>query len=167
MGGYLASFLLFSGVGIVFALPVLLPPVRRWLRRGMGRRVTAVIIWSLTILSLTFIAFAWLAAQLQTFFLCNPYTDFANPGCSADDAAKFGFVTPEEMETAITQELFRRAITPPPFRQDCYRDDPAFCEFVQPLASDDGDLLGGILVFWPAIVTGMLVWLWTRPKREQ
>ncbi|MCP4356957.1 MAG: hypothetical protein GY796_02935 [Chloroflexi bacterium] len=166
MGSYLTTFLLLTGVGCVFAFPVLIPQVRRWLRVDMGRRVAAVITLSLTVLILTFVTFAYLGAQLQTYFLCHPFTDFVSQMCEAEEATQFGFTSSEEMEAAVAQELFRRAVTPPPFRQDCYSDDPAFCEFVRPSSSDDGDLISLLAFLWPAIVTGLLAWWGTRPPSK-
>ncbi len=183
----LLSFLLFSAIGIPFVLPVLIPPIRRWLRAETERRILVLFTYGLLIFLLFFVTWSYLSASIQTVFFC--YSGFgvleheenfvdkvyvkrrASPkhsitGCRSSDADRLGFADVEEMKEALTQEFFQRNVTPPPFRQDCYHENRAFCEFADSSpASDSSFLFGFIIPLWPTMVAVFLMWRWIRPKK--
>lgn len=181
MAEFLPLFLGLTFIGFVWALPVLIPPLRRWLRGRDIRRLTAVLMFSGSLLYIIFLVISFLNAQFSTLLICNPTIFWSDRDwdttaderaelvvCNDEKAALLGFAHGADLETAVNQEIFRRNRTPPPFRRDCYADNPAFCEFVSPSSIEgNNNLLGLMVASWPTIVTGLLVWLWTRPSNSE
>lgn len=170
MAEYLPLFLGVTFIGFVWALPVLIPPLRRWLRGRDIRRLTAVLLFSGTLLFLMLLALAYLSAASYTLLsLCYPSPHIEN--CNDEKAVQLGFASGDELRKAISMEMFRRFRTVTPFPQECYADDPALCQFIASSPPGDMDSLGlinlVIACLWAVFVTGFWVWFWTRPRTPQ
>lgn len=157
--------LILTGLGFIFALPVLVPPFNRWLRQERKRRVTAVLLFGLFLGLTLFLTLAYFGAQIGALGRCYEFSEFGAFYCGSDTAVRLSFTSSEELRTAIGQELFWRSITPPPFRLDCYADNPAFCDFIDPSPNWDFYMIWPGLFFygWPLLVLWLLIWWWTRP----
>ncbi len=156
-------WLILTGLGFVFAMPVKAQSLNDWLRQERKRRVAA----GLFIGAILFLTLAFFDAQFGAIGRCYEMSEYGPGGynCGPDDAVRFGFTSGEELRTAVERELFWRSLTPPPFRPDCYADNPAFCDFVG--SSSDWDfyrIWRGFLIYgWPLLVLWSLIWWWTRP----
>ena len=158
-----AAGLVLAGLGFVFALPVNAQPLNDWLRQARKRRVGA----GLFIGAILFLTLAYLGTQIGAVWHCYEVSQYGPGGynCGPDDAIQLGFTSGEELRRAVERELFWRSITPPPFRPDCYADNPAFCDFVGSSPDWDSYTIRRVLIFygWPLLVLWSLIWWWTRP----
>jgi len=126
-----------------------------------------------------------LSAQAQVVFFCRDviYDTFEHepndvkqmlkqrraPDCAdqAQDALRLGFADEEELKAAMTQEFFKQMVIPPVFRKACYYNNPVFCEYVDGSSIEDNSYLLTVLLYlWSPVITGLLIWRWTKPKEE-
>lgn len=187
---FLAFFAVYTGIGIVLALPLFIPTVRRWIRAKRKRRVAVISIYTFTVFLIVSGILSFYSASIRAFSLCYDLSDIMDTGADKNltddmqqpskhsakvkfqsricDPVQLGFVQWEEMMNAITNEMFRHYMMPPPFRKDCYLKKPEFCEFITSSSSSYEAYPSGYWWgLWPAIVTGLFLLWWTRPKKEE
>lgn len=151
--------------GVVLALPMLIPALRRLGQHSvMARRIEICIVGLMSFaISLTFLT--WLLAEVEFMFGKNVVYD---------QLWRFPFGAVEQGQKApIVRELWVRALIPPPLRQLCYTGITA-CELINDFFRM-APYFGGWswylqtvgLAFLSASTSSLLAWLLTRRPPHQ
>jgi len=111
-------------VGVIFALPLAIPPLRRWVSNAEERRGVAVGVMSGTGFAVTFLFLAFLLAQVTILFGCYDLTD--TPLCSPIDTDQIG-LTPQEFMDLAADELYQRNLRPAWWRKSCHIPEIGVC----------------------------------------
>ncbi len=121
-------------IGVLVALPTLIPPVRRLGRRSATARVTEIFTFGLLSLVLSFGLWTRLTAEV-TYAFGAPVV--------LDPEIRGGTRPPEyrENESAIINEIWVRQMIPPPWQRPCYTKQAIVCDLaddvVAAAASDE------------------------------
>ncbi len=155
---YVAVGILAIIMGLLVALPSLIPPLRRAARRNRRVRMSELAALGLLSLFLTFAAWNFLNAAYDALWI-------------AMGGGDFGAYT--RAEDAFTTEIWLRHMALPSPRQPCYTGSAAACQ----LADDYIQRLNPSSYTWPkyllsigmalvaALTTGAGVWRFTRPRQ--
>ena len=166
------SGLLFCGLFLIvllfistsISLSALLSPIRKLGRSSLSARVTLILVLGLLSCSISFGTFTRLAAEIQFAFL----TMRSYPEHEYTPAIQAAIEEEQRNKSAIVSELWIRRIIPPSLQGACYTDNSFACDFVSrynnlfPTWSAYLQYIG--IGFISAVVCGVLVWRFTRPK---
>jgi hypothetical protein len=167
------SGLLFCGLFLIvllfistsISLSALLSPIRKLGRSSLSARVTLILVLGLLSCSISFGTFTRLAAEIQFAFLTmRP----SYPDHEYTPAMLAAIEEEQRNKSAIVRELWIRRIIPPSLQGACYTDNSFVCDFVSrynnvsPTWSAYLQYIG--IGFISAVVCGVLVWRFTRPK---
>jgi hypothetical protein len=161
------SFLAIIGllfVGALLALPARVPPIRKLARRFAAARVALIVILGLLSYLIVFMPLARLGADaIYTFGTWRGH------GGLGFGAITF-FTEPQNIKSAIIDELWVRQMIPPPLRQPCYSPQAKVCQRADAIAAAAGPSNWDNGAYFQLAGTGLvsvaanvyLVWLFTR-----
>jgi hypothetical protein len=153
-------------LGILLALPVLIPPLRRLSRRSARARRITILVFGLLSLIISFAV--WTRSIAELIYAFN------RPFLSSNTLEFTEHTEYRENRRAIVNEIWMRRVVPPPWRRSCYTSQETVChlaDYVAPAAEMDDSsyqtgylhILGVNLI--SALTTGAFVWLFTRQRR--
>lgn len=154
----IVGFLALALIGALVSLVVLIPPIRKLGRRSSAARTAEVVIVGVVSLAVSFGLFTRLGAEVAYIF-----STIGPPAWEeVEDALK----------PAIVEELWMRALMPPPLVQPCYTTDTAVCQRADwatlggEVSGDWGVYLMSVGVCLVSLVTGgSLASVFTRHRR--
>jgi hypothetical protein len=152
-------------LGILVALPVLIPPLRRLGRRSARARRVTILAFGLLSLMMGFAL--WTRSIAELIYAFNRPFVLSNT-LESPEPTEY-----RENRRAIVNEIWMRRVVPPPWRRSCYTSQETVChlaDYVAPAAEMDTSSWAGYLHILgvnliSALTSGAFVWLFTRQRR--
>ncbi len=157
--GVAIGILALALIGALVSLVVLIPPIRKLGRRSRIARAAEVVVIGVVSFAISFGLFTRLGAEVAYIFsMIVPLT-----GQEIDDP----------LRPAIVEELWMRALVPPPWQQPCYTSDTLVCQkadWTMPGSETTGDwgayLISIGLCLVSSLAGGALAHLFTRKRQR-
>lgn len=150
MDSFFAFFILVV-IGMIFAIPILLPPIRRRAKANPRTRISVIAFFSLSVWIISFIVSGYMGGKITSIF----QTITGNPTPVVLDLMdEFGL------------EIGFRYMMPPPLRNNCFTSIPEICQAADIFLAQEITWLGylgrWLIMSITGITTGVIGWLLTR-----
>lgn len=162
MADILSMILVVGFMGAAGALPfavlMLIPRFRRFVRRDAFTHRAASVLWGLIVMAGAFVVVTWVAAWL-TITIQTTTLDWCD--------INMGYACPESFTDRpgdVIREMHFRLMVPEPIRAGCYTD-PAICADLEGLTLYGGSYVSNVLIAaLIGLVSGAIIWTFTRPR---